>query len=133
MSFPPSPHPPPTTAAEARPDPDAIPALHPNGSPSPVVTPATTGLEGPPPAEPPRPRRRGRNRARLVKLGLGLLALGAAGFGVYKYTRPTATVRPDLLLHKVKAEPLQMTVVERGTLESADNRDVVVRVKAGQG
>ena len=39
--------------------------------------------------------------------------------------------RTDLVLHKVKLEPLQLTIVERGALESADNRDVVCRVKAG--
>ena len=39
--------------------------------------------------------------------------------------------RPDLLLHTVKHEDLDLTVVERGTLESADNRDIICRVKAG--
>ena len=39
--------------------------------------------------------------------------------------------RPDLLPHTVQAEYLPVTVVERGTLESTDNRDVVCRVKAG--
>jgi HlyD family secretion protein len=34
-------------------------------------------------------------------------------------------------LHKVRPEPLQVTVVERGTLESAENREVVCQVKAG--
>ncbi len=42
-----------------------------------------------------------------------------------------ATARPDLLPHTVQAEYLPVTVVERGTLESTDNRDVVCRVKAG--
>jgi multidrug resistance efflux pump len=39
--------------------------------------------------------------------------------------------RPDLLTHPVQYEFLPVTVVERGTLESADNREVVCRVKAG--
>lgn len=39
--------------------------------------------------------------------------------------------RPDLLLHTVKHEDLDLTVVERGALESADNRDVICKVKAG--
>jgi HlyD family secretion protein len=43
----------------------------------------------------------------------------------------TATKRPDLILHKVRSEYLQVSVVERGTLESADNREVVCKVKAG--
>lgn len=42
-----------------------------------------------------------------------------------------AAKRPDLITHKVKPEYLQVTVVERGTLESAENKDVVCRVKAG--
>jgi multidrug resistance efflux pump len=42
-----------------------------------------------------------------------------------------ASKRPDLIKHKVKPEYLQVTVVERGTLESAENKDVVCRVKAG--
>jgi uncharacterized membrane protein YqiK len=35
------------------------------------------------------------------------------------------------LYHKVRQEPLSLTVVERGGLESADNRDVICRVRAG--
>ena len=43
----------------------------------------------------------------------------------------TSSTRPDLLLHRVGYERLPVTVVERGTLESADNKDVICRVKAG--
>ena len=39
--------------------------------------------------------------------------------------------RVDLITHKATKEFLQISVVERGTLESADNKDVVCRVKAG--
>jgi HlyD family secretion protein len=39
--------------------------------------------------------------------------------------------RPDLIMHKARKEFLQVNVVERGTLESADNREVVCKVKAG--
>lgn len=41
------------------------------------------------------------------------------------------TARMDLLTHKVKPELLPVTVIERGTLESADNKDVICKVKAG--
>lgn len=41
------------------------------------------------------------------------------------------TARLDLLTHTVKAELLPVTVVERGTLESAENKDVICKVKAG--
>ncbi len=39
--------------------------------------------------------------------------------------------RPDLLLHTVKSEDIDLTVVERGAVESADNRDIICKVKAG--
>ena len=58
-----------------------------------------------------------------------LLTAGAAVGGWY-YFRPTP-VRADVLLHTVKREPLVVSVTEKGTLESADNRDIVCRVKAG--
>ena len=41
------------------------------------------------------------------------------------------TARPDLILHTVESEMLPLTVVERGALESSDNREVVCKVKAG--
>jgi multidrug efflux pump subunit AcrA (membrane-fusion protein) len=39
--------------------------------------------------------------------------------------------RTDLVTHVVQRERLQVTIVERGALESADNREVVARVRAG--
>ncbi|MEZ6141541.1 MAG: hypothetical protein R3B84_13290 [Zavarzinella sp.] len=39
--------------------------------------------------------------------------------------------RPDLLLHTVKRENIDLTIVTTGTLESAMNQDVICRVKAG--
>lgn len=45
-------------------------------------------------------------------------------------TRP-ASARADVLTHKVKRESLDVTVVEKGTLESAENADIVCRVRAG--
>lgn len=41
--------------------------------------------------------------------------------------RPT---RPDLIRHRVAYDRLQLTITERGTLESAENSDIVCRVKA---
>lgn len=38
--------------------------------------------------------------------------------------------RADLLLHSVGYEPLQVSIVERGALESASNSDITCRVKA---
>jgi HlyD family secretion protein len=58
-----------------------------------------------------------------------VLAAGAAG-GYYLFfdTKPTYE---GLLTHTVRYEPLQLTIVERGFLESAENSDIVCRVKSG--
>ena len=75
---------------------------------------------------------RGKAGSRLlpfVLVGL-LLVAGAAVAGWYFYLRP-APVRADVLLHPVKREMLTVTVAEKGTLESADNRDIVCKVRAG--
>jgi multidrug efflux pump subunit AcrA (membrane-fusion protein) len=69
---------------------------------------------------------------KLVPFAIGLVMLlvvfGAAGW--WFFLRPAAA-RADILLHKVKREPLVVTVTEKGTLESADNRDIVCKVRAG--
>src|SRR5262245_53671663 len=69
-------------------------------------------------------------------LGMKILALGlvlfllASGLAAYFFW-PTSAVNPaHLVPYTVKRERLQMTIVERGTLEAVDNRDVVCRVKA---
>ena len=66
----------------------------------------------------------------LVLAGGGLAVLATAAL-LYFLTGRSKADRPDLLLHTVKTENLDLTVVERGTLESADNRDVICRLKAG--
>jgi HlyD family secretion protein len=66
----------------------------------------------------------------LVLLGGALAIIVTAGL-LYYFTGRSKTDRPDLLLHTVKNENLDLTVVERGTLESADNRDIICRLKAG--
>lgn len=57
-----------------------------------------------------------------------LIAGAIAAYSVFGGQKGT---RPDLILHKVKFEPLDLTVVERGALESADNREVTCKVRAG--
>src|SRR5215203_1891114 len=66
----------------------------------------------------------------LILIG-GALALVAAAALVYYTTCGSKNDRPDLLLHTVKPENMDLTVVERGTLESADNRDIICKLKAG--
>lgn len=61
-----------------------------------------------------------------------VLALVLAGGGSAFYFLPSfRTERNDLIKHTVRPERLQLTIVERGALESADNRDILCRVKAG--
>src|SRR5262245_59522885 len=60
---------------------------------------------------------------------VGLFILVGSATGMLKVFGTTA--RTDLVLHKTQFEHLQLTITERGTLESAENKDVVCRVKAG--
>lgn len=60
-------------------------------------------------------------------IGVGILG----GIGAFTFAFRTTADRPDILLHKVQRENLLVTVTEKGTLESADNRDVVCRVRSG--
>src|SRR5262245_19960630 len=58
----------------------------------------------------------------LYLLLIGIVgAVLAAGVLVFVFSGRSKTNRPDLLLHTVKLEDLDLTVVERGALESADN------------
>ena len=68
-----------------------------------------------------------------VKLGIAgavVLVCAAGATGAWWMFRGFHTPRADLLYHKLAYEKLQLTIVERGTLESAENRDVTCRVKA---
>src|SRR4051812_3824184 len=66
----------------------------------------------------------------LVLVGGALAVLATAGL-LYFMTGKSKGDRPDLLTHTVKLENLDLTVIERGTLESADNRDIICHLKAG--
>lgn len=83
-----------------------------------------------PAAIPRRPKKKSRAKAFIGTI-LALILAGAGAFAYWSTTLGPKNLRGDLLLHKVRREPMQLTVVERGTLESADNREVVCRVKAG--
>jgi multidrug resistance efflux pump len=62
-------------------------------------------------------------------LGISVLILGAGALVVV--AKPFAKdIRTDLVTHKVGYSPLEFTIVERGALESANNHDIVCRVKA---
>lgn len=90
--------------------------MSPNGSPNPS-----------------RPQPAGSRRGGFLVPAFFILAvLGAAGAGAY-FLMPDMLAKKDtgILLHTVKLEPLPIAIVEKGTLESAENRDVVCKVKAG--
>ena len=73
--------------------------------------------------------------SRAFKLWLlagSLLGIGAGvGAGWYYLANRLHAPRTDLVLYPVAYEKLRLTVIERGALESAENSDVVCRVKAG--
>lgn len=54
----------------------------------------------------------------------------AAAFSLYFWPR-TKPVRIDLITHVVKPEKLQVTILERGTLEALDNKDIICQVRSG--
>lgn len=56
--------------------------------------------------------------------------LGGVATGVVLVTHPFQKARADLLTYPVRYQKLEMSVLERGTLESAENFDVFCRVKA---
>ncbi|PHX63005.1 MAG: hypothetical protein CK551_08235, partial [Planctomycetaceae bacterium] len=53
-----------------------------------------------------------------------------AAFSLYFWPR-TKPVRIDLITHVVKPEKLQVTILERGTLEALDNKDIICQVRSG--
>lgn len=90
--------------------------------------PSLTGSDGKPKTLPSKSARR-KTPTVLVVAGLLTLA-GLAVGGGYLLTAGNQAVRADLILHTVKYQPLSLTVVERGTLESAENKDVICKVKS---
>src|SRR5882672_9571303 len=81
------------------------------------------------PSRLPKARRWSRRSKILLALGFGLLVLG--GLLLVFVTKPFAKdIRTDLVTHKVGYGRLELTIVERGALESANNHDIVCRVKA---
>jgi len=77
-------------------------------------------------------------RARRWSIGIKALILGivlvlviSSGGGAYYYFSGHHAERNDLVRYTVKKDKLLLTIVERGALESADNADIVCKVKAG--
>src|SRR5437763_6492211 len=81
------------------------------------------------PSRLPRARRWSKSARALLAVVVLLLVGGAATAGWWFFGRATGP-RADLLLHKVRYEKLQLTIVERGTLNAAENHDIVCKLKA---
>lgn len=63
----------------------------------------------------------------------GVIVIGAAVGATVMLAGGAKANRPDLLLHTVDFVEMDFTVVERGALESTENRDVKCMVKATKG
>jgi hypothetical protein len=109
-----------------------------NGSPFPAPSALQTSRS--PRTLPGRSSGRGAGRNLLIAFVVLLLLVGAdvaAHFATGKslligyLLNPDGGVRADVILHTVKREPLDVTVTEKGQLESADNKDLVCKVRAG--
>lgn len=70
-----------------------------------------------------------RSRRKYWIAGLVVL-LVTIGVTTYLLARPQGP-RSDVILFKVKKEPLNVSVTEKGTLESAANTDLICKVRAG--
>ncbi len=81
----------------------------------------------------PRPNSQRRSgRSLIVFMFILAIVGGLVGAGYFTgFFGSGAAARPDLILHKVKYEPLPVSVVGKGALESSDNRDIICKVKAG--
>jgi HlyD family secretion protein len=92
-----------------------------------------TGNGSPRPGPSRLPRARGLGSRAKLLMGAGvLLVLALGSVGAYEWLHAVrAGARPDLVLHKVKKDRLELTIIERGALESAKNSDIYCRVKAG--
>jgi multidrug resistance efflux pump len=79
----------------------------------------------------PKPSRWAGRRNLLVAGGIGLVALAGIIAAYIVIQKPFRHLRTDLVTHKVRYDRMELTVVERGALESANNSDVYCRVKSG--
>lgn len=59
-----------------------------------------------------------------------MLVLGGGSLGGWIFYARKHTARPDLMLHTVKKETLNVTITDRGSLEPADNKYIICNVKA---
>ena len=63
-------------------------------------------------------------------LAAGVVLMASVALLIVYLTKPPGP-RADVILFKTKKEMLNVSVTEKGTLESADNRDLICKVRAG--
>src|SRR5262249_28263605 len=100
-----------------------LPAPQGNGLPGPNNSPS------PESSRLPQPHRLG-NSAKAMLIVAAVVVVCGGRFLAVTLVKNAGGQRADILTHTVRPENLQLTVTERGQLESAVNRDVVCRVKA---
>ena len=97
----------------------------------PVVANGPSSAPNRSPSRLPKARRWSKRGKILLALAISLLVVGSAAIVVYiVVAKPFRDVRTDLIPHPVRYDRLELTIVERGALESANNHDIVCRVKA---
>jgi multidrug efflux pump subunit AcrA (membrane-fusion protein) len=64
-------------------------------------------------------------------LAAAIVVVATSGGGAWYWMTTNRSSRVDLITHTVRKEPLHLTIVERGQLESAANSDIYCRVRAG--
>jgi multidrug resistance efflux pump len=103
-----------------------------NGSPSPKSTQPTApnSLAAKGPVSLPRAKGWSRRKKMLVFGGAGLVVLLVVTGVLLLIFNPLHKGRTDLVLHTVKYGRLELTIFERGALESGKNSDIYCRVKA---
>src|SRR5262245_28168447 len=100
------------------------PAPEPNGQPHESQGNGHAPAQPPSPTRIPRPGRLG-SRTRVAILAGAVLLLGGGGVAAWSLLGGEGKARADVIWQRVQYGPLQLTILERGTLESADNKDIV--------
>src|SRR5579859_5754719 len=99
-----------------------------NGSPSPEphLSSAQLPPQGISNGEPLKPRKKRRGPSLALVGGIAIIfviCIAVGGYILVKYGRVFESERNDLLFHVVKKEALLVTIVDKGQLEAAENRD----------
>src|SRR5438105_2881875 len=76
-------------------------------------------------------RQRWTTRTKIMAAAAGLGVVLVALVIYFMIRSPFQRTRTDLITHRVRYERMELTIVERGALESAKNSDIYCNVKSG--